>query len=283
MLFDVALWLNLFHQSQLFIVPDPMAQAARVIGKSAPDMALEICKEGEVSSGSLLTLQKSGQALVLDFFAPWCKACPKAAQHLESLAQSYSDRCEFVLICVDGSLDDARAFATQHGISRCVVASVVDEDEPSEKYFVSGLPHHTLIQPDGIVAKNYEVNLPEDLDAVLGNSESKGATTDPLAPVAKKSSISDKYKELEKNDPLLKENPRRWVMFPLQYPEVWEMYKKHEASFWTAEEIDLAQDNKDWLKLAEGEQHFVKHVPGRLQELPHILFSTCLSCHRRRV
>ena len=42
--------------------------------------------------------------------------------------------------------------------------------------------------------------------------------------------------------------------------EVWEMYKKHEASFWTAEEIDLAQDNKDWVTMNEGEQHFVKHV-----------------------
>jgi len=49
-------------------------------------------------------------------------------------------------------------------------------------------------------------------------------------------------------------------MFPLQYPAVWEMYKKHEASFWTAEEIDLAQDNKDYDTLSEGEQHFVKHV-----------------------
>merc|ERR1712048_1121019 len=69
-----------------------------------------------------------------------------------------------------------------------------------------------------------------------------------------------KFRALEATDPLLRENPRRWVMFPIQYPEVWEMYKKHEASFWTAEEIDLAQDNKDWERLTEGEQHFVKHV-----------------------
>merc|ERR1711972_892200 len=41
---------------------------------------------------------------------------------------------------------------------------------------------------------------------------------------------------------------------------LFEMYKKHEASFWTAEEIDLAQDNKDWDTLAEGEKHFIKHV-----------------------
>merc|ERR1712113_1270488 len=56
------------------------------------------------------------------------------------------------------------------------------------------------------------------------------------------------------------ENPKRWVLFPIQYPALFEMYKKHEASFWTAEEIDLAQDNKDWDTLAEGEKHFIKHV-----------------------
>merc|ERR1712170_108144 len=66
--------------------------------------------------------------------------------------------------------------------------------------------------------------------------------------------------ELEKQDPLLIENPKRWVMFPIQYPEVWEMYKKHEASFWTAEEIDLSQDTKDWETLSENERHFIKHV-----------------------
>merc|ERR1719386_390413 len=78
--------------------------------------------------------------------------------------------------------------------------------------------------------------------------------------VAPMSRISAEYRELEKHDPLLKENPRRWVMFPIQYPEVWEMYKKHEASFWTAEEIDLSQDTKDWDGLTASEQHFVKHV-----------------------
>merc|ERR1712110_1231121 len=64
----------------------------------------------------------------------------------------------------------------------------------------------------------------------------------------------------EATDPLLRENPRRWVMFPIQYPEIWEMYKKHEASFGTAEEIDLSQDMKDWERLTDAEQHFVKHV-----------------------
>merc|ERR1711966_303556 len=72
--------------------------------------------------------------------------------------------------------------------------------------------------------------------------------------------ISDRFRELELSEPLLMDNPGRWVMFPIKYPEVWEMYKKHEASFWTAEEIDLSSDNKDWETLSDSEQHFIKHV-----------------------
>merc|ERR1712078_321613 len=77
---------------------------------------------------------------------------------------------------------------------------------------------------------------------------------------AKSSRISEEFKELQKEDPLLKENPNRWVMFPIKYPQIWEMYKKHEASFWTAEEIDLSQDTKDWEKLNDSERHFITHV-----------------------
>jgi ribonucleotide reductase beta subunit family protein with ferritin-like domain len=77
------------------------------------------------------------------------------------------------------------------------------------------------------------------------------------APVSR---ISAEYCELQKSDPLLKENPRRWVLLPIKYPAVFEMYKKHEASFWTAEEIDLESDTKDWNGLTEGEKHFIKHI-----------------------
>jgi len=80
------------------------------------------------------------------------------------------------------------------------------------------------------------------------------------ATAAPLSRISAEYRELEKADPLLLENPQRWVMFPIQHPQIWEMYKKHEASFWTAEEIDLSADLKDWDGLTEQERHFVKHV-----------------------
>jgi ribonucleoside-diphosphate reductase beta chain len=59
---------------------------------------------------------------------------------------------------------------------------------------------------------------------------------------------------------LLQENKERFVLLPIKYPEIWKMYKQHEASFWTAEEIDLSADLVDWEKLSADEQHFVKHV-----------------------
>ncbi len=59
---------------------------------------------------------------------------------------------------------------------------------------------------------------------------------------------------------LLEENKDRFVLFPIKYPKIWDMYKKAEASFWTAEEIDLSPDLKDWEKLNAGERHFISHV-----------------------
>jgi ribonucleoside-diphosphate reductase beta chain len=61
-------------------------------------------------------------------------------------------------------------------------------------------------------------------------------------------------------EPILKENNSRFVLFPIQHNDIWEYYKKAEASFWTAEEIDLSQDLKDWQNLNDGERHFISHV-----------------------
>jgi ribonucleoside-diphosphate reductase beta chain len=60
---------------------------------------------------------------------------------------------------------------------------------------------------------------------------------------------------------ILQENKDRFVMFPLKYHDIWEMYKQAEHSFWTAEEIDLAQDLTDWNeKLNADEKHFIKMI-----------------------
>merc|ERR1712223_1301518 len=62
-------------------------------------------------------------------------------------------------------------------------------------------------------------------------------------------------------EPLLMENPRRFVILPIQYNDIWQMYKKAEASFWTAEEVDLSKDLDDWNdKLKEEERDFISHV-----------------------
>lgn len=61
-------------------------------------------------------------------------------------------------------------------------------------------------------------------------------------------------------EPILKENKNRFVLFPIQHDDIWEFYKKSEASFWTAEEIDLSQDMKDWNNMSDGERHFISHV-----------------------
>lgn len=64
----------------------------------------------------------------------------------------------------------------------------------------------------------------------------------------------------QQDELLLRENKDRFVILPINYPAIWEMYKKHQASFWTAEEIDLSGDMKDWAALTEGERHFISHV-----------------------
>jgi ribonucleoside-diphosphate reductase beta chain len=74
---------------------------------------------------------------------------------------------------------------------------------------------------------------------------------EPVLPLAKRR---------EREEPLLKENPHRFVLFPIQHEDVWAMYKKAEASFWTAEEVDLSKDTKDWQALTDKERHFISHV-----------------------
>lgn len=62
-------------------------------------------------------------------------------------------------------------------------------------------------------------------------------------------------------EPLLRENKDRFVIFPIKHQDIWEWYKKHEASIWTAEEIDLHQDLVDWNdKLNNDERYFLKHI-----------------------
>ena len=63
-------------------------------------------------------------------------------------------------------------------------------------------------------------------------------------------------------EPLLKENPNRHVIFPIEHSDIWAKYKQHMSVFWIPEEVDLSKDTNDWAKLTDNERHFIKHILG---------------------
>ena len=123
-------------------------------------------------------------------------------------------------------------------------------------------------------------NIADDVP-VIDEPEEK----EPILEIAKKEqkpAVAPGIKPEEADEPLLQENPHRFVLFPIRYHEVrvfyasrvkcprsktltfyqvWQMYKKAEASFWTAEEIDLSKDLHDWNnRLNDDERYFISHV-----------------------
>ena len=80
------------------------------------------------------------------------------------------------------------------------------------------------------------------------------------SPTSIQETIKTALGTLKDDEPMLKENPNRFVLFPIQHHDIWDMYKKAEASFWTAEEVDLNSDRKEFEKLSENEQHFIKYT-----------------------
>ena len=82
--------------------------------------------------------------------------------------------------------------------------------------------------------------------------------TSPLNPPSKHKTA--KTNGLLAPEPLLRTNPHRFVLFSIQHDDIWQMYKQAEASFWTAEEIDLKNDTTDWDRLTDSERHFISHV-----------------------
>ncbi len=73
--------------------------------------------------------------------------------------------------------------------------------------------------------------------------------------------VSDR-KARDASEPLLQENPNRFVIFPIQHHDLWKMYKDHVSVFWRPEEVDLSKDLRDWAKLNDGEKHFIKRILG---------------------
>ncbi|TVY50879.1 Ribonucleoside-diphosphate reductase small chain [Lachnellula cervina] len=105
-------------------------------------------------------------------------------------------------------------------------------------------------------------NAPFETDATLVDDiEAKKPIVEQVKTEEKAVVVSSTIKPEEADEPLLQDNPQRFVLFPIKYHEIWHMYKKAQASFWTAEEIDLSKDLHDWNnKLNDDERYFVSHV-----------------------
>jgi ribonucleoside-diphosphate reductase subunit M2 len=117
----------------------------------------------------------------------------------------------------------------------------------------------------------------EQPSAPVAVDDVKKPVVDEVKPEAAEVKVAPGIKDIEKDEPLLQENPNRFVLFPLkaraippstrpianvsQYHEIWQMYKKAEASFWTAEEVDLSHDLQHWHdRLNDDERYFISHV-----------------------
>lgn len=123
------------------------------------------------------------------------------------------------------------------------------------------------------IDENQENVTPDVLKAtiarkVLGESQKQNVIvpteTAPIKPYSQQEKKVAKQKKVIEHklddEPLLRENPRRFVVFPIQFDDIWHMYKKAVASFWTTEEVDLSKDMKHWESLSDNERHFISHV-----------------------
>merc|ERR1712240_445960 len=96
--------------------------------------------------------------------------------------------------------------------------------------------------------------------ANISLNDKENAVKTPVKNIVKKTVAKVEPTKVEEVEPLLKDNARRFVILPISYGDIWQMYKKAEASFWTAEEVDLSKDLADWENLKDDERYFISHV-----------------------
>lgn len=106
-------------------------------------------------------------------------------------------------------------------------------------------------------------NIVTEMEGPLSSpTKSRSAFNSPLfkGKTAKLEGIETLEIKGDEVEPILQENPTRFTLFPIQKPKLYELYKKHVSVFWTVEELTLDRDRKDWVKLNENEQMFIKNV-----------------------
>jgi ribonucleotide reductase beta subunit family protein with ferritin-like domain len=86
--------------------------------------------------------------------------------------------------------------------------------------------------------------------------------TNPIEVEALRAATLAKRRKRDADEPMLTPNPHRYVIFPIQYPDLWAKYEDHVSVFWQPKELDLSKDMKDWVTLTANEQHFIKRILG---------------------
>lgn len=133
-----------------------------------------------------------------------------------------------------------------YGIPEIPEFSILSESLESSESWEKDSEEYSEEASESIESSCEIVELPKDPIELLKES--------PKEPIKTASSI-------DAQEPILQDNPNRFILFPIQYPALWDLYKKHEGSFWTAEEIDINGDINHWdNRLDDDERHFVKHV-----------------------
>jgi len=102
----------------------------------------------------------------------------------------------------------------------------------------------------------------DDCAAIMslrGDEMNSDVESDSESPASKRQR-NETLKDKERNEPLLVKSKERWSLYPVRYPRLWELYKVHIRRFWTVDEVDLAQDMRDWERLSGNEKRFIKRV-----------------------
>ena len=231
---------------------DLEAQLAEVEEEGGPPPLL-------VDVGQLQNLlcEKKERLVLLQFTASWCKRCHVITGELDQFLAAHPS---IVVARAHADVDDAGDLVSRYDVAEmpCVMllqaAQDQEDDLPTVIFRVNGFdakmehigPMLSLQAANGAAAAVAVA----DADGLTANVEEED---DPL--VIPHGATDEVAKRI------LSKASARLVLFPIRHHNVWEMYKKAEASFWTLEELDFVHDMDDWEKKLTGpEQFFIKHV-----------------------
>ena len=201
-----------------------------------------------------------------DFWTTTCSNCPPALNQLNDLAadKRYKD-VKFASICCD---DGARNVSLNDDIPRWermahFLMNHKHKEEMKNALGFKRVPFCVALNKEGEIIQmgpNKCIDFENIVPCMNQPKAEEDYASNPIRFSQAGEVVNGKMPTPDHCEPLLKHNPNRFVLSPIEDAEIWDLYKKALASFWTVEEIDLASDHEDWNGLKEEERHFISHV-----------------------